>query len=121
MAKIFLVDDSKFMRNIIADILLKGGHTISGEASNGRDAVLNFNKISSDLIIIDFNLPDIDGIETLRRIKKIDPYVKAIIFSSISHNNYKIESYIAGASDYLVKPFDFYKLLDSVASVLRER
>ncbi len=119
MAKIFLVDDSKFMRNIIADILLKGNHTISGEASNGRDAILNFYKTSSDLLIIDLNLPDIDGIETLRRIKKLNPHVKAIIFSSISHNNYKMESYIAGASDYLVKPFDFNKLLASVESVLK--
>lgn len=121
MANIFLVDDSKFMRNIITDILLKGGHIISGEASNGTDAVLSFYKTSPDLIIIDLNLPDIDGIETLRRIKKIDPHMKAIIFSSISHHNYKMESYMAGALDYLVKPFDFNKLLASVESALKRQ
>ena len=118
MARIFVIDDSKFMRNLIKNILIEGGHIISGEASNGQEALMDFPESSSDLLIVDLNLPDINGIEVIRKLRKKNPDVKAIIFSSISHNNYKMESYTAGESDYLVTPFDFDKLLDAISRVL---
>ena len=95
MARIFVIDDSKFMRNLIKNILIEGGHIISGEASNGK--AVSIFKVIIDLLI-DLNLPDINGIEVIRKIRKNNPDVKAIIFSSISHNNYKMVIYTARAS-----------------------
>lgn len=119
MARIFLVDDSKFMRNILKNILRRQNHIICGEAANGKDAVLNFFKARPDLVIIDINLPDFDGIEVLRRIKTINPNVKAIICSSMGQRDYIIEAYQAGAHDFIVKPFEPSQILASVEKTLR--
>ncbi|MDK2901945.1 Chemotaxis protein CheY [Koleobacter methoxysyntrophicus] len=119
MARIFLVDDSKFMRNILKNILKERNHTICGEAANGKDAVLNFFKARPDLVIIDINLPDFDGIEVLRRIKTIDPNVKAIICSSMGQRDYIMEAYQAGAYDFIVKPFEPSQILASVEKTLK--
>lgn len=70
MAKnILICDDAAFMRMMIKDILTKNGYNIAGEAENGQKAVEKYAELKPDLVLMDITMPEMDGIEALKRIK----------------------------------------------------
>ena len=74
MAKnILICDDAAFMRMMIKDILTKNGYNIAGEAENGAKAVEKYNELKPDLVLMDITMPEMDGIEALKKIKAGDP------------------------------------------------
>ena len=76
MAKCIIVDDSKFMRKIITDILVNGGHTVAGEADNGQDGIDLYEKIKPDFLTMDITMGGKDGINAVKEIKKKYPGIK---------------------------------------------
>ena len=78
MAKnILICDDAAFMRMMIKDILTKNGYNIAGEAENGQKAVEKYAELKPDLVLMDITMPEMDGIEALKRIKAADPSASA--------------------------------------------
>ena len=74
MAKnILICDDAAFMRMMIKDILTKNGYEIAGEAENGQKAVEKYNETKPDLVLMDITMPEMDGIQALKKIKEGDP------------------------------------------------
>ena len=73
MAKIMICDDAAFMRMMIKDILTKNGYEIAAEAENGAVAVEKYPDAKPDLVLMDITMPDMDGIQALKKIKEIDP------------------------------------------------
>ena len=74
MAKnILICDDAAFMRMMIKDILTKNGYNVVGEAENGLKAVERFNETKPDLVLMDITMPEMDGIQALKKIKEMDP------------------------------------------------
>ena len=74
MAKnILICDDAAFMRMMIKDILTKNGYNIAGEAENGAKAVEKYAELKPDLVLMDITMPEMDGIEALKKIKETDP------------------------------------------------
>lgn len=72
MAKNILVcDDAAFMRMMIKDILTKNGYNVAGEAENGAKAVEKYNELKPDLVLMDITMPEMDGIQALKKIKKL--------------------------------------------------
>lgn len=120
MAKIMIVEDSSFMRLILRDIVAKAGHQVAAEAENGLIAVEKYPDVQPDLVIMNIVMPEQNGIEALRQIKKLNPYAKVIMCSAMGNQYSVIEAIQAGALDYVVKPFDAPRMLTAIDRVLNK-
>ena len=114
MAKILIVDDAAFMRMMIKDILTKNGYEIAAEAENGQKAVEKYQETNPDLVLMDITMPEMDGIEALKKIKMIEPKAKIIMCSAMGQQNMVIEAIQNGAIDFIVKPFQQNRVLESL-------
>ena len=119
MAKNILVcDDAAFMRMMIKDILSKNGYNVAGEAENGLVAIEKYKEVSPDLVLMDITMPEMDGIQALKEIKKVDAGAKVIMCSAMGQQAMVIESIQAGAEDFIVKPFQADRVIEAVKKVV---
>ena len=119
MAKnILICDDAAFMRMMIKDILTKNGYNIAGEAENGAKAVEKYNELKPDLVLMDITMPEMDGIQSLKKIKETDPGASVIMCSAMGQQAMVIESIQSGAKDFIVKPFQADRVLEAVQKVV---
>lgn len=119
MAKnILICDDAAFMRMMIKDILTKNGYNIAGEAENCAKAVEKYNELKPDLVLMDITMPEMDGIQALKKIKETDPNASVIMCSAMGQQAMVIESIQSGAKDFIVKPFQADRVLEAVQKVV---
>ncbi|AEG14614.1 response regulator receiver protein [Desulfofundulus kuznetsovii DSM 6115] len=102
--RVLVVDDAKFMRLTLGNILKKHGHEVF-EAENGADAVAKYHEIQPDLVTMDITMPEMDGLEAVKRIKAVDPKAKIVMVSAMAQKDYVIEAIQSGAIDFIIKPF----------------
>ena len=114
---ILICDDAAFMRMMIKDILTKNGYTVAGEAENGLRAVERYNELKPDLVLMDITMPEMDGIQALKKIKSIDSGAKIIMCSAMGQQAMVIESIQSGAKDFIVKPFQADRVIEAVKKV----
>ncbi len=123
MANILIVDDSKFMRKMLSDILVKEGHQIAGEAENSKEAIELFKKVNPDLVTLDIIMPKVEGLDAISALKamiKINPHAKVVMVSAMGQEEV-VEEYIqAGARSFIVKPFKPSNVTGVVKSALKE-
>ena len=115
---IFLVDDLKFMRTALRNIIETAGMTVAGEASDGLQAVTLYTEKKPDVVLMDITMPVMNGIESLAKIMKLDPSAKVIMCSAIGQNKYIIQSIQLGARDFIIKPFKPERILSSILKVM---
>ena len=115
---ILIVDDAAFMRMMIKDILSKNGYNVVGEAENGQKAVEKYNELRPDLVIMDITMPEMDGIEAVKTIKKLDGHASIIMCSAMGQQAMVIESIQAGAKDFIVKPFQAERVIEAVSKAI---
>ena len=115
--RILVVDDESEIRRFLRATLKAHRHIVS-EADSGLKALAEFKENEPDLIILDLGLPDIDGIEVTRRLRKISQ-VPIIILSVRNREIDKIQALDSGADDYLTKPFGVGELLARMRVVMR--
>lgn len=118
MANILIVDDASFMRMMIKDILTKDGFNVVGEAENGAKGVEKYKELQPDLVIMDITMPEMDGIQAVKEIKKINPDAKVIMCSAMGQQAMVIEAIQAGAKDFIVKPFQNDRVVEAVKKVI---
>ena len=119
MAKnILICDDAAFMRMMIKDILTKNGYNVAGEAENGVKAVEKYNELKPDLVLMDITMPEMDGIQALKKIKEADSSSLVIMCSAMGQQAMVIESIQAGAKDFIVKPFQADRVIEAVKKVV---
>ncbi|MCI8490626.1 MAG: response regulator [Lachnospiraceae bacterium] len=119
MAKNILVcDDAAFMRMMIKDILTKNGYNVVGEAENGAKAVEKYNDAKPDLVLMDITMPEMDGIQALKKIKEADANAKVVMCSAMGQQAMVIEAIQSGAKDFIVKPFQAERVLEAVKKVI---
>lgn len=118
MARILIVDDAKFMRMTLSNILTKADHTIVGEATNGKEAVEIYEKTTPDLVTMDITMPVMSGLEATKKILKKYPDAKIIMCSAMGQQKMIVESIEAGAKDFIVKPFEEGRVMDAINRVL---
>jgi len=105
--KILIVDDASFMRTVLKDILKSNGlcnDTI--EASDGVEAVRQYIQHKPDLVTMDVNMPNADGLQALKGIMKINPNARVIMVTSVEQKHIVQDAMKFGARDYIIKPFD---------------
>ena len=119
MAKnILICDDAAFMRMMIKDILTKNGYNVVGEAENGAKGVEQYNSLKPDLVLMDITMPEMDGIQALKKIKENDSSALVIMCSAMGQQAMVIESIQAGAKDFIVKPFQADRVIEAVKKVV---
>jgi two-component system, chemotaxis family, chemotaxis protein CheY len=111
--KILIADDSQFMRGVLKDLLSKENFDVI-EAENGKIALEKFEQEKPDLVLLDVIMPEVDGIEVL---KKIGKQAKVIVISAVGQEKMVEESKNLGALDYIVKPFDNNKVLEVIKKI----
>jgi len=114
---VLVVDDAAFMRMMLRDILSKEGYVVR-EAVNGADAVRKFVEDRPDVVTLDITMPEMGGLEALRRIKEADPSAKVIIVSAMGQQQIMLEALDSGAVEFIVKPFQPTKVLEAVKKSL---
>ena len=111
--KILLVDDAVDFVNYVKKRLVLRGMVVSA-AYNGKEALDLIQKQPFDIVVLDMLMPGIDGIETLKKIKKIKPKIEVILLTGHGTVRAASEAMKAGAVDFLQKPCDINMLIDSI-------
>lgn len=118
--RIILADDHTIVREGLAK-LLEGEPDLKvvGEAEDGRQAVRQVQKYTPDIVLMDIAMPNLNGIEATRQIKKISPQTKVIILSMHSHDRYINELFSLGASGYLLKNATGTDIINAIHAALQ--
>lgn len=116
--KILIVEDEKIINDTISKSLKKAGYEVES-AFDGFDAMEMIEIESYDLVVLDLNLPNMDGMEILKNLRKEDEETKVLILSARSQIKDKVEGLDAGANDFLQKPFHLDELKARVRSLTR--
>lgn len=116
--KVLLVDDHAFVRSGVKAILdEEEGIEVVGEAGSGEEAITKADLLKPDLIVMDVNMPKLDGIEATRRIKQKNPSISVVVLTVNDEELFLIEAIRAGAASYLLKDSSSEQLVSSIRSV----
>ncbi|MEH6947261.1 response regulator [Peribacillus asahii] len=118
MAKILVVDDAKFMRMTLSNILKKANHQVVGEAENGQEAIERYRDLNPDLVTMDITMPVMSGLDAVKGIKQEFPTAKVIMCSAMGQQKMVVEAIEAGAKDFIVKPFDEGRVIEAINRTL---
>lgn len=114
---VLIVDDSKFMRNYLTGILSEHHYKVIAESSNGKDALSLYQKVKPEIVLLDFTLPDMNGISVLKEIKKINHLARVVMFSAMGQKSLLLEALQFGAKDFIVKP-NFNQIIPTLDKVI---
>ncbi len=117
MKTVMIVDDATFMRMTIKRILENNEFNVVAEAENGYKAIEMYMKFKPDIISLDITMPEMDGIEALKKIKEINNKVKVIMVTAMGQDNLVREAIKLGATSFLVKPFNENQLIQTFKQV----
>ena len=116
--KVLVVDDAKFMRHLLKNILSGLGCEVVGEASDGKEACAMYKELSPDVVTMDIVMPNVSGIDALKDIRASDPNAKVIMISAIDQREPLMEALKLGAADYVVKPFEKERVQEAMQRVM---
>jgi two-component system chemotaxis response regulator CheY len=117
MATVMVVDDAMFMRKKCAQVLTQNGYAVV-EASGGAEAVIAYQQKKPDCVLLDITMPDMDGIQALKELLKVDPNAKVSMCSAMGQQSMVIEALKIGAKDFVVKPFDVTRVIGAVKKMI---
>lgn len=113
MAKVLVADDAAFMRMRLSNLLRQAGHEVL-EANNGLQALEVYEAHKPDLVFMDITMPEMDGIEALKRLRALDPEARVVMCTALGQQSMVIEAVKSGAKDFIVKPFQPERVLQAV-------
>lgn len=117
-SKILIVDDSKFMRIVLKGILSKEFDNLEVfEAENGVEGIKKYKEVKPDIVTMDVRMPEADGLQALRAIKKMDSEAKILMLSYVHERGTINEALSYGATDYLEKPFKKDAVIESIRKI----
>jgi len=114
--KLLFVEDEDDLLEIISDTLSKLDADFV-TAKNGQDALTVLSTHKIDIVVTDINMPVMNGLELIKNINELYPEVQVIIMSAHTENEYIRKADELGVKDYLIKPFDFIKFIELVATM----
>jgi two-component system chemotaxis response regulator CheY len=117
-ACILITDDTIFTRTVLKSILSANGFKSILEAGNGEQALQSYKLNKPDVVLMDITMPIMDGLTALREIRAFDPEAKVIMCTAMGQKNMVVEAIKSGARDFIVKPFQSNRVLESVNRVL---
>lgn len=112
--KILLVDDSRTIRNIQKNTLKAIGHEDVLEAADGVEAIASLKENQVDLMLVDWNMPNMNGITLIRKVRETNKTLPIIMVTTEAERTRVIEAITAGVNNYVVKPFTADTLSDKI-------
>jgi two-component system chemotaxis response regulator CheY len=112
--KILIADDAAFIRKVLKDLLQKERECVVSEACNGYEAIKAVEQSKPNLVVLDINMPEMDGIQALKQIRKMCPLIKIVMCSAMSYESTIKETAELGADGFIVKPFSQETFLKAV-------
>ena len=116
--RVLIVDDAKFMRYMLKNILTDIGYEVIGEAADGAQACEMYKQLAPDIVTMDIVMPNINGIEALKEIRSTDPNARVVMISAIDQREPLMEALKFGAADYVVKPFEKERVEEAMQRVI---
>ena len=105
MTKVLIVDDATFVRAQLRQLLEKNDFEVVGEAGNGKVALEMIQKLKPDIVTLDITMPEMDGLECMKEIKKLDYLPTVIMISAMGQESFVQQAILSGAKGFLVKPY----------------
>lgn len=121
MAKVMIIDDSDAIRMVLKDILVIGQHSLVSEMPSGIGALEEYIKSNPDIILLDMAMPKKDGLAVLKEITGHNPKAKVIMISASDNQETVKDCINAGASAYILKPFNFQDVLSIINQVTKSQ
>ncbi|ABR31361.1 response regulator ArlR [Thermosipho melanesiensis] len=118
--KILIVEDDEKLRRLL-ELEYNHENCEVKTCEFGEDALLIYEEFKPDVVILDIMLPDIDGTEVAKKLRKLDPSAGIIMLTALSQKKDKLEGFESGADDYIVKPFDFEELFARTKALARRK
>ena len=118
-AKILIVDDDKNVTFFLEEFLKQKGYAQIQIVATGEEALKAMQENNIKLVLLDIRLPDIDGVEVLRKIKRINKDINVIMITAFPDEKIAKDAIEEGACDYIIKPFDLVYLKASVGNKIR--
>ncbi len=118
MKRVLIVDDASVVRLLIKKVLTEGNFDIVGEAVNGIDALAKYKELKPDIVTMDITMPEADGIQATKDIIAFDANAKIVMLSGIDQKDMLWQAIKAGASSYIVKPFENDRILSTLNEVI---
>jgi DNA-binding response OmpR family regulator len=116
-ARVLVIDDDADIRGLVTELLGRAGHQVEG-AADGRVGLRAFHKSQPDLVVLDVSMPELDGWQTLERIRDLSD-VPVLMLTARGDELERVRGLKAGADDYVVKPFGRQELVARVEALLR--
>ena len=104
-ARVLIADDASFMRQMIREIIEPEGYEVVAEATDGMEAVEQYESLHPDLVTMDIGMPKRAGIDAVKAIMEIAPGARIVMCSALGQETLVMEAIQAGAKDFIVKPF----------------
>ncbi|HQS58266.1 MAG: response regulator [Gallionellales bacterium 35-53-114] len=120
-ASVVVVDDDSMMREMLKLILRSESYSVVGEASNGQDAITLCEKLAPNLVLLDINMPKMDGLQALDEIRRASPESMVIMVSADATMDRVSEAVKKGAAGFVVKPLNAATVLDRIAICLKSK
>ncbi|NUM34942.1 MAG: response regulator [Candidatus Brocadiae bacterium] len=121
MSRVLIADDSPFMRRMIKEILTEGGYTVIAECQNGLEAVDQYKKTQPDLVLMDYNMPQLNGIEGAKNILQYDANACIVMVTSLGSKKKIIQALRIGVKNYITKPFENQTFLSTLHKVMGKK
>ena len=115
---ILIVDDALFTRTMLRNILTENGFKAVVEAETGTEAIWAYERWQPDLVIMDINMPEMDGMTAVGNIMNIDPEARIIICSALGEPHLMKEALEAGVIEFIMKPFQPEKVIEAIDKAL---
>ncbi len=120
MERILIVDDSKTSRKFLKNMLIGAGFEVVAEAIDGIDGIEKYKEFKPDVVTMDITMPNLDGIDAVTEIMRIDPEAKIIMVTAAGQKNNVVEALKRGAVDFVQKPFDAEVIVKVIKKAMEE-
>jgi len=117
-AQLLICDDAPAMRESL-ELILEQDYALAF-TTNGEEAVAHAKKNPVDLVILDIKMPRLNGIETLKTLRRMKPGIQVLVMTGYESSDVAAKAVKLGAADYLVKPFERKKVIEQVEGILRK-
>ena len=115
---VLIVDDLRFIKIVLRDMLEKAGFRVVGEASSGEQAIALYQDTRPDVVLMDITMPGMDGLTALKKIREIDADARVIICSALGQQQLIGQALELGAKDFIMKPFQSPRVVSALKKVL---
>lgn len=114
MTTVWIVDDAKYVKEMIRAMLESQGYRIAGVASDGFEAIEKYKILKPDVVLMDILMPGMDGLSAIKKIMEQDQNAKIIVVTALVKEALRREAMKAGAIDFVTKPFEVERLMGAI-------